>query len=279
MRSFIKNLYDALMEEVGLYTEMGGLPVRRLSGKLTVINKALADLKQFFQERPFADQQEEINFFKYEKPLFVAELLTAHRMFTVETQRRQFNEEVLIRNYYEQELRVIKHYFIQHQFLYQYYLLEASELDAILFVRGAESSAVLLPETPDLDLNYSTKGDYLFAHFMAYEKIQDYLINELYPVSERTLPGRALTWTGESVNLVELAYGIYLTGQINHGQATITEVIQWLEKVFKADVGNAYRRWHAISNRKRVTPTKFIDQMRDAINKRLDDDNDLSKRK
>jgi hypothetical protein len=279
MKPFIKKLYDDFLEEVNLYSDMGALPVKRLAGKLQVINKTLADLRQFVGENPFADKQEEINFFKYEKPLFVAELLCAHHMFNIETQRKQFNEELLIRNFYEQELKVIKHYFVQYQFLYQYYVLEASELDNILFLRGAEATAMLMPETPDLDPDYSTKGDYLFAHFMAYEKVQDYLINELYPASERTLTGKTLTWTGESVNLVELAYGIYLTGQINNGHATITEIIQWLEKLFSADVGNAYRRWHAISNRKRVTPTKFIDQMRDAINKRLDDDNDFNRRK
>ena len=279
MKEFIKTLYEEMLEEVGLYNDMGALPVRRLSGKLTVVNKALADLKKLVEENPFADQQTEIYFFKYEKPLFVCELLCAHQMYAIETQRRQFNEEVLIRNYYEQELKVIKHYFIQHQFLYQYYLLEASELDNILFVRGAEASAVLLPETPDLDPEYSTKGDYLFAQFLAYEKVQDYLINELYPSTEKTQPGQTLQWTGETVNLVELAYGLQLTCQLNDGRATIAEIIEWLESQFHADVGNAYRRWHAISNRKRVTCTKFIDQMRDAINKRLDDDNDWNKRK
>ncbi|HVY74379.1 MAG TPA: RteC domain-containing protein [Puia sp.] len=136
----------------------------------------------------------------------------------------------------------------------------------------------MLSERPDLDTDFSTKCDYLFANFLAYEKVQEYLINELYPASEHAVPGKALTWTGESVNLVKLAYVIYLTGQINNEQATIAEIIQWLEKQLYADVGNAYRGWHAISNTKRVTPTKFIDQMQEAINKRLDDENDLGKR-
>ena len=279
MNAEIKKLYDDMLEEVSLYAEMGTLPVKRFSGKLAVINKALAALKKYITDHPFTDQQEEIKFFKYDKPAFVCELLCAQQMFMIETQRRQFNEEILIRNYYEQELKLIRHYFMQHQFLYQYYLLEAVELDVALFIREAEASSILMCERPDLDPEYSTNGDYLFANFLAYEKVQAYLIDELYPAAERVLPGKALTWTGESVNLVELAYGIYLTEQINKGQATITEIIQWLERMFNADVGNAYRRWHAISNRKRVTPTKFIEQMRDAINKRLDDDNDLNKNK
>ena len=279
MKAEIKKLYDEMLEEVSLYAEMGTLPVKRFSGKLAVINKTLAALRQFVVDQPFADKQEEINFFKYEKPAFVCELLCAQQMFTIETQRKQFNEEILIRNYYEQELKVIRHYFIQYQFLYQYYLLEAAELDTILFVRGADCSVVLLPEMPDLDPDYSTNGDYFFAKLMAYEKLQDYLINELYPSSVQTLASKTLNWTGESVNLVELAYGLFLTGQLNDGKATIAEIIQWLELHFRVDVGNAYRRWYAISGRKRVTPTKFIDQMRGAILKRLDDDNDLSKGK
>lgn len=279
MKETIKTLYDDMAEELSLYSDMGGLPVRRLAGKLTVVNRVMADLKKFIGENPFTNKQEEINFFKHEKPLFVCELLCAHQMFTIETQSRQLTEAVLIRNYYEQELKVIKHYFMQHQFLYQYYLLEASELDNILFVRGAEASATLLSETPDLDPEYSTKGDHLFAQFLAHEKVQNYLIDELYPPSKRPQSGKVLHWTGETVNLVELAYGLYLTGQLNNGDATITEIIQWLEMQFNVDVGNGYRRWYAISNRKRVTLTKFIDQMRDAIIKRLDDDNDLHKGK
>jgi len=275
MKTAIKKLYDDMLEEVSLYADMGTLPVKRFSGKLAVINKAQAALKKYVTDHPFADKQEEINFFKYEKPAFVCELLCAQQMFTIETQRRQFNEEILIRNYYEQELKVIRHYFIQHQFLYQYYLLEAAELDAILFVRGADCSVVLLPEIPDLDLDYSTNGDYFFAKLMAYEKVQEYLINELYPSSEQRSSGKNLHWTGETVNLVELAYGLQLTGQLNDGKATIAEIIAWLEVQLHADVGNAYRRWHAISNRKRVASTKFIDQMREAIIKKLDDDNSI----
>lgn len=279
MRAFIQKLYNELIEELSLYSDMGAIPVKRLAGKLQVINRALAELKQFVQVNPFANPQDEINFFKYEKPFFVSELLAAHYMFTIETQRRQFNSEVLIRNYYEQELKIIKHNLQQHQFLYQYYLLEASELDSLLFIRGAEISDVLFNDMPDLDSEQSTKGSHLFAHFLAYEKVQEFLINELYSSAGDRKPAKNFNWTGETINLVELAYGLYLTGQLNDGKASIAEIIEWLQSHFNVDVGNAYRRWQDISKRKRIAAAKFIDQMRVAINKRLDDDNDLGKGK
>jgi len=84
-----------------------------------------------------------------------------------------------------------------------------------------------------------------------------------------------LKWTRETINLVELAYGIWLTGQINNGNAGITEIIQSLEIHFQVKIGRAYRRWTSISKRKRVAPTKYLDQIRDAVLKRLDEENSL----
>jgi hypothetical protein len=66
---------------------------------------------------------------------------------------------------------------------------------------------------------------------------------------------------------------------LDDGSAIISEISAWMESHFHTDVGNAYRGWHAISGRKPFTPTKFIDMMRDTILKRLDEDNDLNKRK
>jgi len=70
---------------------------------------------------------------------------------------------------------------------------------------------------------------------------------------------------------------ILQTGQVNNGDAGVAEIIQALECAFQVNVGRAYRRWQSISQRKRVSPVKYINQMRDAIKKRLDEGNDLSK--
>lgn len=87
----------------------------------------------------------------------------------------------------------------------------------------------------------------------------------------------ALRWTGESINLVELAYGIWLTGQLNNGNATISEIIRWMEASLGIHVGRAYRRWTEISRRDRVHSTKFIDRMKDSIDGRIRNGEDLQK--
>jgi|GEM_PF-4618507 RteC protein. len=87
----------------------------------------------------------------------------------------------------------------------------------------------------------------------------------------------ALRWTGESINLVELAYGIWLTGQLNNGNATISEIIRWMEASLGIHVGRAYRRWTEISRRDRVHSTKFIDRMKESIDERIRNGEGLQK--
>src|SRR6185312_1095388 len=141
MKEYIQNLYHDLREDLSIYADLGAPAVRRLSGKLNTINEALDKIKAYIVEHPFKDLQEEIVFFKEEKPLFFSEQLYAQEMYNIET-RRPLTDEQDIRAYYAQELKFIEHYLNKHQFLYQYYKMEATELNNLLFVRGAETSSV-----------------------------------------------------------------------------------------------------------------------------------------
>ena len=65
----------------------------------------------------------------------------------------------------------------------------------------------------------------------------------------------------------------FLFGQINDGNASITQIITWLENHLHIKIGRAHRRWETIAARKRLSLTKFLDQMTESIRKRLDDEN------
>ena len=82
-----------------------------------------------------------------------------------------------------------------------------------------------------------------------------------------------MKWTGDAINIIEVAYGIWLTGQLNNGNATLTQIVKWLETNLKVTIGNIQSRFAEISSRKRLSPTKFLDQMKDAILKRIDNNN------
>jgi len=153
-------------------------------------------------------------------------------------------------------------------------------LDNRYFLRDAKGGDLPVLELIDPYPGFSTPLDHSFAKFIAYERLQELLlelltdlISEPFPDGKKKEKSKRIKWTGEAINLVEIAYGIWLTGQINNGNASITEIIGWMETNFHAKIGLAYRRWSAISSRKRISVTKFLDKMKEAILKRLDEEN------
>jgi len=288
MRANIQTLYDELQEDLEAYAEMGTLPIQKLSGALSTLRHTLGRLKALMLQHPFKDRQEEIAFFKKEKPLFVAEQLYAVDLCIIQSAKPRY-DATMIRDYLEKELQHISVYFQKYSFLYQYYQLDSTDLDPLFFVRGAFPKDVLVPDTADLDPEFSTACDHAWARFMAYERLREWLLSEIRglngggaavpvsPVHPIDLPlatggPGGLRWTGETINLVEIAYGIWLTGQLNNGQVSISEIVEFLEKVFRVRVGKPHRRWQGIASRKRLGYTRFLDEMKGMIEKRVEEE-------
>src|ERR1700761_2837133 len=117
MKEQIKNLYDHMQENLNNYERADLTPAKKLAAKLDVIAKATDQLRYYLETNEFENEQEEIGFFKYVKPLFTCEQFVAQHIFNIETQKKELKEESAIRLYYEQELGFTRHYFNQHQFL------------------------------------------------------------------------------------------------------------------------------------------------------------------
>ncbi len=272
--------YALLEEELALFAEMGISKIKQLTGALDSVNKAMFDLRSFIGTNSFADKAEEIRFFKHEKPRFLRHQIFLLEQFTIEDKKPK-DDQVLLRSYYQNELKFVMRFFEQFPFQYGYYQIDATELDDKYFLCNAGPVSMLMPALPDRDPEFSTNADYLFAKFMAYEMLEAFIIKQLWDLShpgmEQPFTSRKFTvdlkWTGDTINLVEIAYGIWLTGQINNGNATITEIIELLEEAFQIKIGRPFRRWQEIAQRKMLSPTKYIDQVKAEILKRIDEGN------
>ena len=277
MKQFVENLYTQMREQLLQIEDTEMQSGISLTNKLDVISENLKKLKAYVEEQNFTDPKDEIDFFKNDKPCFTSEYLYQLEIFTIDVSRPHTNIENL-RAYYNQEIIFIKRFLERYKFLHAYYQFGMTELDHLLFIRRAESSGLHLPDKFDLDPMFSTAADYIFGKFMALDRLSEFLQNELRNL-ERSVKEtfsddyKVLIWTGESINLVELAYGIWLTGQINNGNASITEIINWLEVHFQIKIGKPHRRWQSIAVRKRVSFTKYIDELKVAMQKRLDEEN------
>jgi hypothetical protein len=252
----------------------------RFNKTMAAINDFLGMVRDSVVSVAFADKLEEIYFFKFEKPEYAA--LKAYHvfLFTLLKALPAGPPEVL-RAFYLEELGAIGRFFKQHNFLYAYFRSGFTELDELLFMRGAEVSFALLPEVVDYDPEFGTAGDGLFASIMAYESLQEYIIEELRKLDEGCAAGATAVgvkkwfdWSGEIINLVELGYGLYLSKQIGDGKAGLQEIFNWLESSFGVEVGIPANRFREIKRRKRLSRTHYTELMRDALVLYMNEDHD-----
>lgn len=278
MLKFSEKLYAQLKEKIAKTHETESDPFKILSAVLKYTRAASRELKDYVLKNPFKDEAEQIYFFKHIKPKFYCLRIFYLEKYNIETSIPAGDAETL-KNFYRDELKAVNRFFQHIYFHYQYYRLGATELDELYFVRGVQVQSVLIPEVPEPDPEFSTSCDYLFSKIKAYELLQDYLLKALQKLdpmfkcmSDDEKDAPKLKWTGDKVNLVEVIYALYFTGQINNGNADIAVIIRFMEKYLQIDLSRAYRDFTDIRNRKVSSPTRYIDQMRESIHKRVDDD-------
>ncbi|WP_276348951.1 RteC domain-containing protein [Daejeonella sp. JGW-45] len=254
--------------------------IQNLTESLFCITTTLNHLKKFIQEHPFKDPEDEIDFFKNIKPRFYCWYIYVIELYQILSAVPSGTDQ-MIRDFFMDELKIINRYFTIHQFYYQYFLRSETALDDSYFLRvnlvpfptGSEQTAV--------DPEFSTNQDYMFSKFRAYEMLRSFLIRRLKLLYQNPdnvfiaelLAGKRKCWSGDKVELIEVAYGIYYTHRLNEGKAEIGDVIEWLEDSLQIDLSQAYRMFLDIRRRKTLSYTKYLDEMRDSIHKHIDETN------
>ncbi|SEK23894.1 RteC domain-containing protein [Parapedobacter koreensis] len=280
--AFLDNLYQHFEDEITAIEVNEPSPVLRMKDAHGCVEKYMEILKRHVTTNPFTEAEEEIRFFKHIKPKFFRWHIYYHEIATLETGMPLEGKNAQT-TYLKRELSHIERFFRQYQFQYQYFKMDASDLDELYFIRGGRHDSALLPPGPEPEPQFSTYADYLFAKFMAYEMLRERIIDRLSmlkkgPVRPREFAtGRKMgemRWTGDTIHLAELGYGVYLTRQLNGGTATLNEIFQWLENSLNVTIGKPSKRLAEMKARKRLSPTKYTDEMQDAIRNRITRDDE-----
>jgi len=278
----VSRLQRQLEEDLERLSYGSSQPLEKLTSALRLIRQSLNRLKEDMEAHPFKDAQEQIDFFKYVKPSFYQWQIYYTELYTIETGFPIGDAEKQTA-YLAQELRYIERFFQQYAFLYQYFKLDANELDNLYFIRGEDIQSVLIPNVPEVNPGFATSGDYLFSKFMAFEKIKDWLIekmlymkgNGVNPLQLNTEPDD-LKWTGETINLAEIGIGIYQTKQMNNGTATLAQIFRWLEEKLQVKIGVPSKRVSELRRRKRLSRTQYLDEMKENIISKLDKEDEFN---
>lgn len=274
----IDSLYSEMLDQLQEINGSVQSSIVNLGASLSIMKDAMRSLKTHIQVQSFLNEEQEITFFKYVKPRFAAwqaYYIELHNILS----STPIGTDQMIRDYYIYELGIIDRFFKINAFYYQYYIKDENSKDNIYFLRKNRSQFPPGGELMPTEIDFSTELDYLFSKFRAYEMLRDFLIkriNFLYQESARNVitelsEKRKRSWSGDKVELVEIAYGIYYTQRLNNGKAEISEIIDWLEESLHIDLSQAYRMFVDIRRRKTISYTKFLDEMRTAIYKQIED--------
>jgi hypothetical protein len=244
------------------------------------IKKALTDLKVFVLEYSFADEAEEINFFKKIKPELFSKLIYYTKVYNIESRRPSGSREIQ-ESYLRHELEKITCFFNNHLQFYQYYRMNSTFLDDKCFLRGKEDLHLFHDSLIYfVDPDFSTSHDIMVAKIMSNDMLEVFLNTELENLSIKAnnpnwgqvgnMGSSSLQWTESKTALVELIYALQASTAINKGGVDIRELVALFEQVFNIRLTEVYRTYLEIKIR--ATPTKFLDSLKVGLVKKIEED-------
>ncbi|WP_448635220.1 RteC domain-containing protein [Pedobacter panaciterrae] len=273
-------LHQELKEGLAAIAGQGFLPHIRLREQLVLIRACISELTGFVKEHPFSDEAEEIQYQKLIMPGFKAQLIFHVELYNLQLGLPLGDVGVIgayFRRYFDSCLEWVR----QFQFYYTYRKLGAEELDVLYFSASGNQRSVMLPVLAELD-EYATAVGHLYAKFLAYELLYEFMATELKTLlSETDLTAgcksndvtrkSGLKWTGKVVDLIELAHGLHLEGEINNGKAGIVDFFKSFGEFFGVDLGIPKKGMDNLMDRKTMSRTRFTDKMRQSLHGKMDE--------
>lgn len=243
--------------------------IQRIEAAIQLILECLSEVRNYVIKRGFKNVEEEIYFFKYQKPVIVSKLIYYNAIYKIET-RRPYGAK-RIRKYFTKELKKLKRFFDSNIDFYKYYRSNNSFVDEKFFVRGKHDIRLWLDTFYfEADHRFSTSHDYKVAKIIANDLIQVYLEDRLNNINVKRGSDNSLKWTASKTALTELIYALYSHGVFNNGNTDIKLIAKTFEEAFNIELGDFYHTFMELKARK-INRTKFLDSLCEALIKKMDE--------
>lgn len=282
----MKQISDEIIFKINIEMETSCIDSDVSSDKalymINFIRPLFEGLREFIHQYTFQDANEEISFFKNTKPFILSKLIYFNDIYLLELRKPNGSKEVL-KEYYKKKQTAITEFCNANLDFYQYYRSKATHLDKYYFLRGHENYKLCHNcGMFDKDPLFSTCCDHRVAKMLAYDMLEIYLQQRLQNIekqevmeySRASLPDNPFRWTAPKVAAIELGYSIYAAGVLNNGNADIKEIMTYIEASFKIDLGDYYRTYLAMRERKRDR-TPFLNSLIQKLLRKMDEDDNI----
>lgn len=232
----------------------------RIQKSMLIVRNTLLELKSQVRTSSFHSQEEEIRFFKEIKPPFLAQYLFYEKLTIIKAQTPP-GDKSSIAEFYLARINRCQQFIRKNLEFYTYYSSGNKAFDSVYFTRNKGLS------NPLQDDFFSTSHDILLARILAAEMLKDYLVQGLNNMPDTS--ANPLQWTASKAALIELIYALHASEALNKGGADLKHLATGLEALFQVNLGNYYRAFQEIRQRK-INRTSFLDQMKQKFIQRMD---------
>lgn len=281
MRTFAEEMLlkiDAEIESIGFNND---ITINDALHMVKYIIPLYDQLRKLTVEHIFSSTEEEIYFFKELKPSILGRYLYFNKVYRIESQCPSGSNDV-IKEYLNDELGGLTYFFRRNLELYQYYRSKATTYDTYYFIRGKADIRLCCDSFQcDRDPMFSTGYDHKIAKILANEMLQIYLNKRIINLGQsEAINKQAITkipypanWTSNKIFLIELGYALYVAGDINNGNITVKEIMDLLGAMFNIDLGDYYRGYITLKNRKKDR-TLYLKTLIEKLLKRMEEDDE-----
>ena len=281
MRNFAEEMLlkiDAEIESIGFNNDI------TINDALHIVKYIIPlydQLRKLTVDHIFSSTEEEIYFFKELKPNILGRYLYFNKVYRIESQCPSGSNDV-IKEYLNDELGGLTYFFRRNVELYQYYRSKATTYDTYYFIRGKADIRLCCDSFQcDRDPMFSTGYDHKIAKILANEMLQIYLNKRIINLGQsEAINKQAITkipypanWTSNKIFLIELGYALYVAGDINNGNITVKEIMNLLGAMFNIDLGDYYRGYITLKNRKKDR-TLYLKTLIEKLLKRMEEDDE-----
>lgn len=282
MKQFFNDIIHKINTEIELVCIDSDFSSDKALHMINFIRPLFETSRTFIHQYTFQDYYEEMFFFKEIKPSILSKLIFFSNIYTLELRKPNGSKDVLS-EYYKKKQMEITEFCNANLDFYQYYRSKATHLDRYYFLRGHENLQLCHHCCKfDKDPLFSTCCDYRVAMMLANDMLDIYLQKQLLGLERKDViensptlfPNSSFQWTGTKTAAIELGYAIYAAGVLNHGNIDIKEIMTYIELSFKIDLGDYYRTYFSMREKKKDR-TSFLTNLIVRLQQKMDEDDKL----
>ncbi|EHQ24621.1 RteC domain-containing protein [Mucilaginibacter paludis] len=270
MEKMIRELQEEM--QAGLAGLAFENPVKQAREAVEVVFAVIFKLKDLALSYTFADKDELIRFHKEFKPLFVSELYYYLQRYRLESERPEPLK--LQKEHLGKMIKRAGNWFDDHKAYIKYVRSGRTDRDAEFYLPGYQDKLYTPIFSFDRDPAFCSARGQEAALLLANRRLLAEWGKELAALKKSSggflgLP--KLKWTFKAIDLVELIYGLYLTGAINNGKAELKDIAETFQQIFDVKLDNYSFTFTQSIHYRKSGSIRFLREMIEAILKKLDE--------